>query len=133
MGRKMSSNDADGKHNQEAEKAVTELLSSEAGICDMSAQLSDSNQLKPVTILIVDDSDLMRMGLTRVLNSIAEFKVVGESGDGYKAVSAATTLRPDGGLMDIGLPGIDGIEAARITKEKLPATRVIMFTGHEDA
>jgi eukaryotic-like serine/threonine-protein kinase len=130
---KMSSNDGDGKHNQEAEKAVTELLSSEAGICDMSAQLSDSNQSKPVTILIVDDSDLMRMGLTRVLNSIAEFRVVGESGDGYKAVSAAMTLRPDVVLMDIGLPGIDGIEAARIIKEKLPATRVIMFTGHDDA
>jgi eukaryotic-like serine/threonine-protein kinase len=129
----MSSKDADGKQNQAAENAATELLTSEEeGGCDMSAKLDGRVALKPTTILVVDDSDLMRMGLTRVLNGTADFRVVGESGDGYKAVSSAMSLRPDVVLMDIGLPGIDGIEAARIIKEKLPLTRIIMFTGHED-
>ena len=88
------------------------------------------NSLGKTKILIVEDFDVMRLGLSLALNEIPSLEVVAESGHGEEAVRLAISAEPDLVLMDIGLPGIDGIEAVRRIKDKLPKTRVIMLTSH---
>ena len=86
-----------------------------------------------ITVLIVDDQDLVRLGLRTLLENEDEFTCVGEAADGLAAVAAATRTRPDIVLMDIRMPGIDGLEATRrITAEPtLAATRIIVLTTFE--
>jgi DNA-binding NarL/FixJ family response regulator len=84
-----------------------------------------------ITILLVDDYLVTRIGLKFSLAQVENFEVVGEAGDGAAAIQQALELRPAIVLMDIGLPNISGIDAAREIKSKLPQTRVIMLTSHE--
>jgi DNA-binding NarL/FixJ family response regulator len=78
-------------------------------------------------VLIADDQELVRSGF-RLILELAGLEVVGEAGDGAEAVDAARRLRPDVALMDIRMPGTDGIEATRrIVAEGLP-TRVLILT-----
>lgn len=86
---------------------------------------------KPITILLVDDHDLVRIGLKLSLEQSCEFEIVGHAVDGRSAVKKAMELRPDVILMDIGLPGIDGIEATWQIKNAIPGSRVIMLTSHD--
>lgn len=86
----------------------------------------------PVTVLIVEDIDIVRLGLKTALIGSPEFAVVGECGDGENAVIMACRLNPDLVLMDIGMPKMDGIQATIQIKEQTPKTKVIMFTSHED-
>jgi len=79
------------------------------------------------TILLVDDQALVRMGFRLILES-AGFDVLGEAGDGATAVDQARALRPDVVLMDVRMPGVDGIEATRRIVEAHPATRVLVLT-----
>jgi DNA-binding NarL/FixJ family response regulator len=85
-----------------------------------------------VRVLIVDDDDLMRAGLRAVLSSDATVEVVGEAGDGGEAPGAARRLRPDVVLMDIRMPGVDGIAATRDVLEAAPETRVVILTTFEE-
>lgn len=85
-----------------------------------------------IRILLVDDHVLFREGIASVLNSQADMEVVGEASDGLEAVTMARNLRPDLILMDVTMPGIDGIEATRLIKQEQPNARVIMLTGHND-
>jgi DNA-binding NarL/FixJ family response regulator len=79
------------------------------------------------TVLIADDQELVRSGF-RLILELAGLEVVGEAGDGAEAVELARRLRPDVALMDIRMPGTDGIEATRrIVAEGLP-TRVVILT-----
>ncbi len=84
-----------------------------------------------ITILLVDDFLVTRIGLRFSLAEVENFEIVGEARDGAAAIQQAEELRPAIVLMDIGLPNISGIDAAREIKKKLPQTRVIMFTSHE--
>jgi two-component system NarL family response regulator len=79
-------------------------------------------------ILIVDDHALFRRGLDLVLSSEPDLEIVGEASDGVEAVERAAVLRPDVVLMDVRMPRVGGIEAARLIRESLPETRVIMLT-----
>lgn len=79
-------------------------------------------------ILIVDDQALVRAGFRLVLESQQDFDIVGEAGDGEEAVDATRRLRPDVVLMDVRMPRMDGLEAARQILASARDTRVVMLT-----
>jgi DNA-binding NarL/FixJ family response regulator len=85
----------------------------------------------PVRVLLVDDDDLMRAGLTAVLSSDATIDVVGEAPDGRAAVERAIELRPDVVLMDVRMPGLDGIAATRELLAVSPNVKVVVLTTFE--
>jgi len=83
---------------------------------------------RPVRVLIVDDQALVRMGFRMVLDAEAGIEVVGEAADGRAAVARTGELSPDIVLMDVRMPGMDGIEATTEIVARHPATRVIVLT-----
>jgi DNA-binding NarL/FixJ family response regulator len=85
----------------------------------------------PCRILIVEDHTLLRTGLVALLNQDPELAVVGEADNGRDAVRAVGTLRPDLVLMDLSMPGINGIEAITEIKRRYPETLVIALTVHK--
>jgi DNA-binding NarL/FixJ family response regulator len=82
----------------------------------------------PISILIVDDQALVRMGFRMVLDAQEDLRVVGEASDGRDAIARAQELRPRVVLMDVRMPGMDGIAATRAIVEALPDTRVLVLT-----
>lgn len=84
--------------------------------------------MSKLRILLVDDHQLFREGLANILNAQPGFEVVGEAGDGLEAVVMADKLLPDMILMDIGMPGCDGVEATRKIKDKSPDVIIVMLT-----
>ncbi len=86
-----------------------------------------------ISVLLVDDQDLVRLGLRALLENEGGFEVAGEAADGLAAVEAAARTRPDVVLMDIRMPGIDGLEATRriVANPDLAGTRVIVLTTFE--
>ncbi|RFU19327.1 response regulator [Geodermatophilus marinus] len=85
------------------------------------------------TVLLVDDEPLVRLGLSMVLGAQEDLEVVGEAGDGERAVELARRLRPDVVLMDVRMPGVDGVAATRrIVAEGLPARVLVLTTFDRD-
>jgi DNA-binding NarL/FixJ family response regulator len=82
----------------------------------------------PARVMIVDDQGLFRSGLARLLGEDPRVNVVGEAADGNEAVAKAIKLKPDVILMDLKMPGLDGIEATRQLGKELPETRVLILT-----
>lgn len=89
--------------------------------------------MKKIRIFVADDHSVVRMGLVTLLETERDIIVVGEAGDGEAAVEAIRRTRPDAVLMDIAMPRKDGIEAARIIKRELPATRILILTSFSGA
>lgn len=85
-----------------------------------------------IHILLVDDHPLLRQGIRKVLELEADMRVVGEAGTGEEALKLARNLRPLIVLMDINLPDISGIEAAKLIKAELPDTKILALTIHDD-
>lgn len=85
-----------------------------------------------VKVLLADDHKVVRAGLKAVLESDDRVDVVGEASSGEEAVERVRTLRPDIVIMEPGVPGMDGIQAIRDITALGPATRVLVFTVHDD-
>jgi DNA-binding NarL/FixJ family response regulator len=83
--------------------------------------------MKRVRILVVDDHALFRAGLISLLGEMTELQVVGEAGSGEAAVKMAANLNPDVILLDVNMPGMGGVEAVRVIKQK-ESCRVLMLT-----
>lgn len=81
-----------------------------------------------IRVLLVDDQSLLRMGFRLILDTETDIDVVGEAGDGATGVRMATTLRPDVVLMDVRMPGMNGIEATAVITSANPAPRVLILT-----
>ena len=79
--------------------------------------------MKKIRVLLADDHNLIRAGLRRVVESQTEFVVAGEAEDGRQAVAMAESLKPDVVVMDIGMPSLNGIEAARQIRAAQPEIR----------
>ncbi len=80
-------------------------------------------------VLLVDDHPLVRDSLQRVLENSGEFEVVGQAADGNAAIQMAGDLRPDAVVMDVIMPGMDGVTACREITRLLPDARVLMLTS----
>lgn len=83
-----------------------------------------------LTILLVEDHQFTRLGLKLSLEEFEDFTVIGEAEDGAEAVRLGADLKPAVVLMDIAMPVMDGIEAARETRKASPDTKIIMLTSH---
>jgi DNA-binding NarL/FixJ family response regulator len=82
----------------------------------------------PTEIVVVDDQELVRLGFRMVINSQSDLKVIGEAADGAQAITAARVLRPDVILMDIRMPDVDGVQAARQIMREQPEAKIILIT-----
>jgi two-component system response regulator NreC len=83
-------------------------------------------------LLLVDDHAVVRSGLRMLLDGEEDVEIVGEAGTASEAINAVATLKPDVVLLDIGLPDMSGIEAAREVKRLWPSIAVVALTIHED-
>lgn len=88
--------------------------------------------MNPIRILLADDHTVMRRGLRALLERQSGFLVVAEAADGREAVDAASDVDPDVAVIDIGMPNLNGIEAARRITEKRPETAVVILSMHAD-
>lgn len=90
--------------------------------------------MKPViTVVIADDHPIFRMGLRQVLDTDPALHVVAEAGDGDDALAAIAAARPDLAVLDIDMPGRDGLAVSRALRDQRSSTRVILLTLHTDA
>ncbi|GAA3595062.1 response regulator transcription factor [Nonomuraea rosea] len=85
-----------------------------------------------IRVLLADDQPLVRAGLRMVIDGTPDVDVAGEAGTGAQAVHLAKESRPDVVLMDIRMPGMDGIEATRMITAELPATHVLVLTTFDE-
>jgi len=85
-----------------------------------------------ITALIVDDHEVVREGLRLSLSRAPHIRVVGEAGDGNAAIDLAERRRPNVVIMDVRMPGMDGLEATKALSEKLPDVAVLIFTAFSE-
>ena len=83
-------------------------------------------------LLLGDDHTLMRQGLRKILEERPEWEVVAEVGDGREAIREAVALEPDVAILDVGMPLLNGIDAAQQIVKRVPATRVLVLSMHSD-
>ena len=84
-----------------------------------------------IRILVADDHPVVREGLVAILSTQADFDVVGEAADGAAVVAHVAALRPDVALLDLVMPGMDGVEALEQLRERHLETRTIVFTAFD--
>mgnify|MGYP001355750137 CR=1 FL=1 len=86
----------------------------------------------PVTVVVADDQSAVREGLVLLLGTLPGITVIGEAGDGEAAVAAVAELAPRVVLMDLNMPGTDGVEATRQVRSRFPRTNVVVLTTYSD-
>ena len=85
-----------------------------------------------IRVLVADDHAVVRDDIVTILNAGSEIRVVGEAGDGAEALRKAMETRPDVVILDVSMPRLNGLEAARRIHEALPETRILALTMHEE-
>jgi DNA-binding NarL/FixJ family response regulator len=85
-----------------------------------------------IRILLADDHSMVRQGFRRILEAQQDIEIVGEASDGREAVALVEQLKPDVVVMDVAMPGLNGIEATRRISEVSPRTRVLALSMHKD-
>ena len=93
---------------------------------------SDDMNAEPVRVLIADDQTITRAGLRRLLESSADLEIVGEASNGSDVVALATELQPDVILMDLRMPGVNGVEATRRIHRESPHIGILIVTIFDD-
>lgn len=82
-------------------------------------------------ILIADDSDMVRRGVRRILSSEATWEVCGEARDGTEVLLKARELLPDLILLDVSMPGLNGLEVARLLRQEVPEAKILVMSQHD--
>jgi two-component system response regulator NreC len=85
-----------------------------------------------ISIVLADDHPVVRRGMRALLESVPDFLVVGEAGDGLETVRLAERLTPDVLVLDLMMPGLSGLEALRIIGQRSPQTRVVVLSMHSN-
>jgi CheY-like chemotaxis protein len=93
---------------------------------------TSTNHARPLRVLVADDCEPLRKRVCSELEE-AGFTVVGEAADGAQALTQAAAYHPDVVLMDLRMPGMDGIEATRALRQQHPSTPVVLWTGDDVA
>jgi NarL family two-component system response regulator LiaR len=90
------------------------------------------NEIQPIRVIIVDDHDMVRSGLEVFLETCDDLALVGEASSGNEAVRLCTELQPDVVLMDLLMPGMDGVSATRAIRQTNPDIQIIALTSFKD-
>jgi DNA-binding NarL/FixJ family response regulator len=96
------------------------------------AQMNDDRSGEPVSVIVADDQSAVREGLVLLLGTLPGIVVAGEAADGNGAVDLVAEVRPQVALMDLNMPGCDGVAATRRITADHPATRVVVLTTYAD-
>jgi len=87
---------------------------------------------EPISVILVDDHSMVRMGLKTYFSTLPDIRVVAEASNGQEALELVNRHVPDVVLMDLLMPGMDGVEATRLVKKSSPRTQVIVLTSYHD-
>ncbi len=102
------------------------------GRTDAKHRSPDTGSADPIRVLVADDHAVVRSGMRQFLEQVPDIEVVGEAFDGSMAVAEARRLRPDVVLMDLIMPGVDGIAATQRIKQEHPEIEVVVVTSSAD-
>jgi DNA-binding NarL/FixJ family response regulator len=91
------------------------------------------NKSRKTRILLVDDHHLVRRGFRLILSQHPDLDVVGESSNGHQALEMALELKPDVIVLDIAMPGCNGVEATRLLRQNCPGSAILILSMHKDA
>jgi DNA-binding NarL/FixJ family response regulator len=87
--------------------------------------------VSPIRVALAEDHTIVREGLAALLESVEDIRVVSHAADGRDAVALAREHKPDVIVMDVGMPGLNGVDATRIIRSELPSTRVVILSMHK--
>ena len=88
--------------------------------------------MNPITILLADDHDVVRKGMKMLLEDETDVKVIGEASDGLEAIEKVKILMPNVVILDLTMPRMTGIEAAKIISEQYPEVKILIFSMHNN-
>ena len=88
--------------------------------------------MAPIKLMLVDDHEIVRTGLRMMLEAEADLEIVSEAESGEEALELVSHNVPDVIIMDVSLPGIGGVEATRVLRDRYPDIKVLVLTIHED-
>ena len=88
--------------------------------------------MNPITILLADDHDVVRKGMKMLLEDETDVKVIGEASDGLEAIERVKLLMPNVVILDLTMPRMTGIEAAKIISEQYPEVKILIFSMHNN-